>query len=103
MGDEPDADERDHAQVRAGAVRLAEAGVPSGIGSGLSKSAVSRRFKALPEARLAEWMASDLSQFDLLVIRIDGLHMTDKLLMIGAGMIEAGKGFRRLNTCSCPS
>ena len=70
------------------AVRLAEAGVPSETGSGLSKSAVSRRFKALTEARLAEWMASDLSQFDLLVIRIDGLHMTDKLLMIGAAGID---------------
>ena len=70
------------------AVRLAEAGVPSETGSGLSKSAVSRRFKALTEARLAEWMASDLSQFDLLVIRIDGLHMTDKLLMVGAAGID---------------
>ena len=70
------------------AVRLAEAGVPSEIGSGLSKSTVSRRFKALTEARLAEWMASDLSQLDLLVIRIDGLHMTDKLLMIGAAGID---------------
>ena len=73
---------------RLRAVRLAEAGVPSETGSGLSKSAVSRRFKALTEARLAEWMASDLSQFDLLVIRIDGFHMTDKLLMIGAVGID---------------
>lgn len=71
------------------AVRLPEAGVPSEAGSGLSKSAVSRRFKALTEARLAEWMASDLSQLDLLVIQIDGLHMTDKLLMIGAVGIDA--------------
>lgn len=71
------------------AVRLPEAGVPSETGSGLSKSAVSRRFKALTEARLAEWMASDLSQLDLLVIQIDGLHMTDKLLMIGAVGVDA--------------
>lgn len=71
------------------AVRLPEAGVPSEAGSGLSKSAVSRRFKALTEARLAEWMASDLSRLDLLVIQIDGLHMTDKLLMIGAVGIDA--------------
>jgi hypothetical protein len=26
-------------------------------------------------ARMAEWMASDLSQLDLLVIQIDGLHV----------------------------
>jgi putative transposase len=66
------------------AVRLPEAGVSAQAGSGLSKSAVSRRFKALTEARLAEWMASDLSQLDLLVIQIDGLHLDDNLLMIGA-------------------
>ena len=71
------------------AVRLAAAGVPAEPGSGLSKSAVSRRFKALTEARLAEWMASDLSNLDLLVIQIDGLHMSDKLLMVGAVGIDA--------------
>ena len=37
------------------AVRLPEAGVPAAAGSGLSNSAVSRRFKALTEARQAEW------------------------------------------------
>lgn len=35
------------------AVRLPEAGVPAEAGSGLSKSAVSRRFKALTQARVA--------------------------------------------------
>lgn len=71
------------------AVRLPEAWVPAEPGSGLSKSAVSRRFKALTEARLSEWMASDLSNLDLLVIQIDGLHMSDKLLMVGAVGIDA--------------
>jgi len=71
------------------AVRLPEAGVPAEAGSGLSKSAVSRRFKALTEARLAEWMASDLSALDLLVIQIDGLHLDDNLLMIGAVGVDA--------------
>jgi len=71
------------------AVRLPEAGVPSEAGSGLSKSAVSRRFKALTEARLEEWMASELSQLDLLVIQIDGLHMDDHLLMVGAIGVDA--------------
>ena len=36
------------------AVRLPEAGVSAAAGSGLSKSAVSRRFKALTEARLGD-------------------------------------------------
>lgn len=71
------------------AVRLPEAGVPSEPGSGLSKSAVSRRFKALTQARLEEWMASDLSGLDLLVIQIDGLHMDDNLLMLGAVGVDA--------------
>jgi putative transposase len=72
------------------AVRLPEAGVPAEAGSGLSKSAVSRRFKALTQARLEEWMASDLSALDLLVIQIDGLHMDDNLLMLGAVGVDAG-------------
>jgi putative transposase len=95
------------------AVRLPEAGVPAEAGSGLSKSAVSRRFKALTEARLAEWMASDLSALDLLVIQIDGLHLDDNLLMIGAvgvdaegnkhplGVVEgATENVRRFRPCS---
>ena len=64
------------------AVRLPAALVPTG--SGLSKSAVSRRFKALTEARFAEWMSSDLSGLDVAVIQIDRLHLDDDLLMIGA-------------------
>ena len=44
------------------AMRLPEAGVPSGKGSGLSRSAASRRFKVLTEERMAEGMSSDLSE-----------------------------------------
>ena len=63
-------------------VRLPAASVPTG--SGLSKSAVSRRFKALTEAEFAEWMSSNLSGLDLVVIQIDELHLADDLLMIDA-------------------
>ena len=63
------------------AVRLPEAGVPAGAGSGLSKSAVSRRFKALTQARFDDWMGSDLSELDLVAIQIDGLHLDDHLLI----------------------
>ena len=41
------------------AVRLPEGGVPVEAGSGLSKSAASRRFKALTEERMAEPPSSD--------------------------------------------
>ena len=53
------------------AVRLPEGDLPVAAGDGTSKSAASRRFVALSAERLAEWMASDLSKLDLLVIQID--------------------------------
>jgi hypothetical protein len=56
------------------AVRLPEGDVPAGKGTGLSKSAASRRFVALSADRMQEWMASDLSELDLLVIQIDRRH-----------------------------
>ena len=55
------------------AVRLPEGDVPAPPGSGVSKSAASRRFVALSAARLADFMAADLSALDLLVVQIDGL------------------------------
>lgn len=73
----------------ARATRLPDAAVPAGAGSGLSKSAVSRRFKALTQERLTEWMSSDLSALDLLIIQIDGLHLDDHLLMVGAVGVDA--------------
>jgi hypothetical protein len=66
------------------AVRLPEGDLPAVTGDGNSKSAASRRFVALSAARMAEWMASDLSQLDLLVIQIDGLHMGNDLVLVGA-------------------
>lgn len=43
------------------AVRLPEGDVPAPPGSGISKSAASRRFVALSAARLADFMAADLA------------------------------------------
>ncbi|MEY9120457.1 hypothetical protein ABIA03_000259 [Bradyrhizobium yuanmingense] len=60
------------------AVRLPERDVPAPPGSGGSKSAASRRFVALSAARLADFMAADLSALDLLVVQIDGLHLGDE-------------------------
>jgi len=62
------------------AVRLPEGDVPAPAGSGVSKSAASRHFVALSAARMQEWMASDLSKLDLLVVQIDGIHMTGELV-----------------------
>ena len=73
------------------AVRLPAGDVPAPKGSGVSKSAVSRRFVALSAERMAEWMAADLSELDLLIIQIDGMHMDDELMLVGAiGIDGAG-------------
>lgn len=66
------------------AVGLPDGDVPAVAGDGTSKSAASRRFVALSAERMATWMASDLSQLDLLVIQIDGLHIGDDLVLVAA-------------------
>ena len=71
------------------AVRLPDGDLPAITGDGTSKSAASRRFVALSTERLAEWMASDLSKLDLLVIQIDGLHIGNDLVLVAALGIEA--------------
>jgi putative transposase len=71
------------------AVRLPDGDLPTVAGDGTSKSAASRRFVALSAQRLAEWMASDLSQHELLVIQIDGLHIIDDLVLVAALGIDA--------------
>jgi putative transposase len=73
----------------ARSVRLPEGDVPASAGSGLSKSAASRRFVALSAARMKEWMASDLSGLDLLVIQIDGIHMDQDLILVAAIGVDA--------------
>src|SRR5262245_41116269 len=59
------------------------------VGDGTSKSAASRRFVALSADRLAEWIASDLSELDLLVIQIDGWHIGNDLVLVAALGIDA--------------
>ena len=71
------------------AVRLPEGDMPVITGDGTSKSAASRRFVALSAERLAEWMTSDLSKLDLLVIQIDGLHIGNDLVLVAALGIDA--------------
>jgi hypothetical protein len=70
-------------------VRLPEGDVASPAGSGLSKSAVSRRFVALSAAHMKKWLASDLSGLDLLVIQIDGIHMDEDMTLVAAIGVDA--------------
>jgi putative transposase len=71
------------------AVRLPEGDLPAVMGDGTSKSAASRRFVALSAERMAEWMASDLSKLDLLIIQIDGLHIGNDLVLVAALGIDS--------------
>jgi putative transposase len=71
------------------AVRHPEGDVPASAGSGVSKSAASRHFVALSAERMREWLATDLSGLDLLVVQIDGIHITEQLVLIAAIGIDA--------------
>jgi transposase-like protein len=64
------------------AVRLPEGDVPAP--AGVSKSAASRHFVALSAARLKEWMGADLSALDIMVVQIDGIHITEHLVLVAA-------------------
>src|ERR1039457_2624192 len=75
------------------AVRLPEGDVPAPKGAGVSKSAVSRRFVALSAERMKEWMASDLSKLDLLIIQIDGIRIEGDLMLLAAVGID-GDGWK---------
>ena len=70
------------------AVRLPEGDVPAPNGAGVSKSAVSRRFVALSAERMKQWTA-DLSNLDLLIIQIDGIHIGEDLMLLAAVGIDA--------------
>ena len=70
------------------AVRLPEGDVPAPRGAGVSKSAVSRRFVALSAVRMKQWMAADLSNLDLLIIQIGGIHIDEDLMLLAAVGID---------------
>jgi transposase-like protein len=72
------------------AVRLPEGDLSGLSGDGTSKSAVSRRFVALSRKKMRAWLAADLSELDLLVIQIDGLHVGDHVLVAAIGVDGAG-------------
>ena len=71
------------------AVRLPEFNLPAGHGSGVLKSAASRRFVALSTEKLYAFMSADLSDIDLPVIQIDGLHVSNDLVPVAAIGIDA--------------
>ena len=52
----------------------------------VSKSAVSRRFVAATESALAELMAADLSELDLVAIMVDGVEFAQHLCVVALGI-----------------
>jgi hypothetical protein len=51
-----------------------------------SKSAVSRRFVAATEKALADLMAGDLSQLDLVALMVDGVHFAGHCCVVALGI-----------------
>ena len=70
-------------------VRLPEGDVPAPAGAGVSKSAASRHFVALSAARMNEWMDADLSELDIMVVQIDGIHISEHLVLVAALGIDS--------------
>jgi hypothetical protein len=52
----------------------------------MSKSAVSRRFVAATESALAELLARDLAELDLVALMVDGVHFADHLCVVALGI-----------------
>ena len=67
---------------------LLDNGVPEDHGGNLTEFSISRHFKILMQAAFAEWMASDLSNFDLVATQMDGLHLTGDTVMVEAVEID---------------
>jgi transposase-like protein len=51
-----------------------------------SRSAVSRKFVAMTEHALADLLAADLSELDLVALMIDGVHFADHLCVVALGI-----------------
>jgi len=65
--------------------------VPSGVRErATSKSAVSRRFVALTEAKLAAWFSAPLDELDLRVVMIDGIAFRKHCVLVALGIDSDG-------------
>ncbi len=55
-----------------------------------SRSSVSRRFVALTEQKLGEWLSQSLEELDLKVVMIDGIHFKDHCILVALGIDSEG-------------
>lgn len=58
--------------------------------SATSKSAVSRRFVALSQQQLDQWLGRPLDGLDLPVVMVDGIHFEDRVILLALGIDAAG-------------
>ena len=56
-----------------------------------AKSSVSRRFVALSEAKLSEWLHQSLDDVELAAILIDGIHFAEHCVLIALGVTREGR------------
>ena len=58
--------------------------------SSTSKSATSRRFVALSEQQLSEWLSRPLSHLDLPAVMVDGIQFRDRVILLALGIDAQG-------------
>lgn len=63
---------------------------PGEESSATSSSAVSRRFVALSQHQLDEWLSRRLDTVDLPVVVIDGIHFRDRVILVALGIDAQG-------------
>jgi putative transposase len=91
LGDEPDADQRLDTTVRAGGA-AAGGPRPGGVWQrGLEIGGIAP-VRCLVGGKLAAFMSADLSKLDLLVVQIDGLHVSKDLVLVAAIGIDGEGG-----------
>jgi len=56
----------------------------------VSKSAVSRRWVALSQEKLQEWLSCSLAEMDLPVVMIDGIHFRERVILVALGIDTKG-------------
>jgi len=56
----------------------------------VSKSSVSRRWVALSQAQLNEWLSASIKELDLPVVMIDGIHFRDRVILVALGIDAKG-------------
>jgi transposase-like protein len=55
-----------------------------------SRSAVSRRWVALTQSQLDEWLSCPLAKLDLPVVMIDGIHFHERVILVALGIDAKG-------------